>query len=86
MNKKFKAIYEGYKNYIFPTSTMEELATERTKLCSECPHCIENALLKITMPDKTQKEIQGAQCDICKCPLSAKVRQIFESCPINTWS
>jgi len=81
----FKAIYEGYKHYVFPTKAMEELATERAKICSECPNIKPNALLKAILPDKRITMIRGAKCKLCKCPLSAKVRQVLEGCPIKKW-
>jgi hypothetical protein len=83
--KNFKAIYEGYKNYVFPTKAMEELAKERATTCSTCEHIKPNALLKIALPDNRTAMIRGARCNLCKCPLSAKVRQVLEGCPINKW-
>lgn len=82
---KLQSIISGYKNYKFPVPSMETLAKERAKICSECVNCKEKAILKVTLPDKRTQEIEGAQCTICKCPLSAKVRSLFEKCPLNKW-
>lgn len=84
--KNFKEIVNGYTNYAFPTPTIKQLADERARICSSCPHIEPNALLKVIMPDNTEKEIQGSKCGICKCPLSAKVRSVFSSCPEGKWS
>lgn len=84
--KNFKSIVNGYANYAFPTPTIKELADERSKICSECTHLEPNAILKAILPDNTEKEIQGCKCNLCGCPLSAKVRSVFESCPDGKWS
>ena len=76
--KKFHAIASGYFNYAFPTPTMKELAEERARICSECPQCEPKAILKVILPDQTCKEIEGAKCMSCGCPLSAKVRQLLK--------
>lgn len=31
-------IYEGWKNLTFPDPKIEEIATKKAKICSECPH------------------------------------------------
>jgi hypothetical protein len=82
---KLRAIVQGYRNYKFPIPSLEILANERATICSECPHCIENAVLKVVLPDKRIRKIEGAKCDVCKCPLSAKVRSLSEKCPKDNW-
>lgn len=80
--KKFEAITQGFKNFVFPNEYMEKLATERAKICSTCEHADPNHKFKKWVPaDNRTKEIKGMGCSLCGCLLSAKVRQVLESCP-----
>ena len=81
----YKAIASGWKNYIFKSPTIEELAKTRAKICSECPHFSDKHPMKRIMPDKSIKKIEGVACSLCGCPLSAKLRQVLESCPDKRW-
>lgn len=85
--KKLRSIVNGYSNYLFPSKLIEELAHERAKICSTCEHCVEKKVFKV-LNDKENKTIEGAGCGLCGCPLSAKVRSVFESCADNPkrWS
>lgn len=92
---KFSAICQGFKNYVFPSETFEELAKVRAKICAECPHMEERMEFKVLDLVKalsqnseiipTKEIIHGAGCKLCKCFLPAKTRQLFESCPDNRW-
>lgn len=81
---KIKNIINGWGNYIFPSAYIENLAQERAKKCGSCKHAKE-MLLDTFMPDYTIKCIKGLACDICKCPLSTKLRSEEETCPQNKW-
>lgn len=82
----FKAIASGWKNYIFKSPTIEELAKTRAKICAECPHFSDKHPFKgKLMPDKTIEPIEGVACTLCGCPLSAKLRQVLEQCPEKKW-
>lgn len=81
----FKAIASGWKNYIFKSPTIEELAKTRAEICSKCPHFDPNKPFKKIMPDKSITKIEGAGCGICGCPLSSKLRQVLENCPDKRW-
>ena len=81
---KLKAIYTGWKNYTFPNEEIENLAKERAETCSACEHCVKGSYQKL-MPDYSLKEIQGMKCGECGCPLSTKLRQTTENCPIEKW-
>ena len=83
--KKFNAIYQGYKNYAFPSPEIEAMAEGRAIVCAGCEHCKPDAVLKALLPDKTMTLIKGAKCTACGCPLSAKVRQVLEDCPKGKW-
>jgi aspartate carbamoyltransferase regulatory subunit len=84
MDHRFKAIVSGFKNYVFPNKEIEELALKRATVCAICPFAVETKMKQL-LPDDTIKEIDGLKCSDCGCILSAKVRQIFESCPQNKW-
>lgn len=47
----------------------EELATERLKVCAECPQ-----MTKLTR-----------QCKLCGCFLDLKVKVLNAHCPIDKW-
>lgn len=79
--EKYQAIAQGWKNYIFKSDTVEELAKTRAKICSECPHIDTEYPFKNMLPDKSIKIIEGTACSLCGCPLSAKLRQVLQSCP-----
>lgn len=86
ININFKAIASGWKNYIFKSPTIEELANTRAKICSECPHFSDKHKFKgRLMPDNSIKPIEGVACTLCGCPLSTKLRQVLEQCPEKKW-
>lgn len=78
-----EAIIQGFKNFKFPSPEIEILATERAKVCGACDEIIERPLLKFVpgLSDEKNPDIKHAACGICNCILSAKVRQLLESCP-----
>jgi len=76
-----KAIIQGWGNYAFAETTSEHL--HRAEICAQCQHAVHGEML-----DRIKDEIvviQGYKCDICSCPLSAKIRQDSERCPQNKW-
>jgi len=77
-----KTILSGWKNYLDKSEVVEELARERAKICSLCPDAKQGKLL--TFVKDSLKEIEGAYCGVCSCPLSAKVRSI-DICPNAKW-
>lgn len=83
----FNAILSGWKNVVFKNKDIEELAIVRAKICSSCPHANKKYKFKKFLPEEGSgtKEIEGLACNECGCPLSAKVRQVLESCPDNRW-
>lgn len=80
---KINNILQGWANFIDKSEVTEELAFFRANKCSDCPNAKKGKLLAFIKDDL--KEVQGAYCSICKCPLSAKVRSINEKCPIDKW-
>ncbi len=77
-----KNILTGWKNYLRKSEVTEAVAKERAALCAVCPHAKHGKLL--TFVKDTLKEVEGAYCNQCGCPLSAKVRS-NDICPINKW-
>lgn len=77
-----KEIVSGWKNYLDKSEVTESLAQQRAIICAVCMHAKQGKLLAF-LKDKLT-EIEGTYCDICKCPLSAKVRS-NDICPKNKW-
>ena len=83
---KLKLILDGWKNFTFPNSQVEELAKVRADICSECPHANPEYPFKKMIPEEGRIEkIKGLGCDKCGCPLSSKLRAVMEKCPLNKW-
>lgn len=78
-----KNILNGWENFIEKSEVTESKAQERATHCSVCPN-LKKGLLSAFINDKLT-EIQGTYCNKCKCPTSAKIRSINETCPINKW-
>lgn len=81
VSKKLKAIFSGWYNYASGQSTRIEI--ERAQICAKCPHAVHGKLLTIVKDEL--KEIEGMKCDLCGCPLSAKIRQNEEPCDLGKW-
>lgn len=83
----FNAIISGWKNVIFKNKDIEELANVRAKICASCPEANKKYKFKQFLPGEkiATKEIEGLACNVCGCPLSAKIRQVLENCPQDKW-
>lgn len=77
-----KNILTGWQNYLAKSEVTEAVAKHRAVVCTACPHLRQGKLLAFVKDRLT--EIEGTYCDICKCPLSAKVRS-NDICPENKW-
>jgi len=75
-------ILNGWKNYLDKSQITESLARQRAIVCAACPHAKQGRLLAFIKDSLT--EVEGAYCNKCKCPLSAKVRST-DVCPLNKW-
>jgi hypothetical protein len=64
-------IYVGWKNYIWPNKTVEEMAKKRIAICADKTIC-----------DKLKK---NKRCAICGCYMPAKVRSPKSKCPRKFW-
>jgi len=80
---KLNNILNGWENFIIKSEVTEELAKQRAEHCLKCDELKKGGLLSMVKDDFV--EIQGYYCNICKCPLSAKLRSTNEQCPINKW-
>jgi len=85
LTDKAKKIFDGWKNYAFPSVNTEKLAQVRAQICSECPQAVYLLYTAFIVKDKETKEIEGYVCDLCNCPLSAKIRSVKENCPDGRW-
>lgn len=79
--EKFKRITEGWKNIVFLSPTVEKLATERSKICSDCIHAVEKKWLKKI--GSKSKRMLTIECSKCRCVVSAKTRSVKEECPLT---
>jgi len=80
---KIKNIYTGWKNYLTDDELASELAKERAEHCAVCPHAVFKKHLA-NVKDEVQI-IEGYVCDLCHCPLSAKLRVPDEKCDAGKW-
>lgn len=76
-------ILNGWKNFISKSEVSEALAKKRAEKCVTCKHAKQGKLLAFIKDDL--KEIESCYCDLCTCPLSAKVRSKYEPCPLKLW-
>lgn len=83
--KKLAAILDGYKNYIFPSENIEELAKARATICSQCTFSDLKYPFKRMLKDGRTKKIEGMGCHACGCLLSAKTRTLLSDCPYGYW-
>jgi ribosomal protein L37E len=81
-NLNVKNIITGWKNFISKSEVTEKLATKRAEVCAACPNAKQGKLLAFIKD--SLKEIEGAYCNSCGCPLSAKIRS-NDICPENKW-
>ena len=75
-----KDILDGWENFVNQKEVSERLARQRAEHCKKCTNLKKGGLLSFVNDDI--KEIQGFYCNLCKCPLSAKLRS-NSNCPIN---
>lgn len=79
---KISEIKEGWQNYLERSEYDDDIVNKRALICSECPHAKKGMLTAFIKDELT--EIQGHYCDLCKCPLSAKIRSKTK-CDDNKW-
>lgn len=76
--KKLEEIYVGWKNLVFPSAEVEELAKKRIEICVDC-----------IVPTGDGRETNGLapnnRCIKCKCYMPAKTRNPKSFCPLKKW-
>ena len=81
-------ILNGWQNFLSKSEVTEQLAKERAEQCDKCEHANYSSTLEAFINDDLV-QVKGFVCMMCdsyiKCPLSAKIRSINESCPIQKW-
>ena len=80
---KIKNIINGWQNFISKSEVSEDLVVQRAVHCVSCTELKKGVLLSMLKDDFV--EIQGYSCNICNCPLSAKLRSEKETCPKKLW-
>jgi hypothetical protein len=75
-------ILSGWRNLTDKTEVIESIAKKRATICANCPNAKQGKLLAFVKD--SLKEIEGAYCSLCSCPLSAKVRS-NDICPDKKW-
>jgi len=78
-----KEIISGWANYIFKSAKGEAVAIERAKICANCNHAKRMNVLEFLHDDV--KQIEALACDLCECPLSAKIRSLDSKCDLGKW-
>jgi hypothetical protein len=76
-------ILNGWQNFLSKSEVSESLAKQRAQICLNCPYNKEGKVLAFIKDDL--KEIESHYCDLCKCPLSAKLRSENEKCDLGLW-
>ena len=78
-----KHIIDGWYNLLFKSEKVEALAKERAAICFDCPH---KKYTKISVFLKSDfYDIDEYICELCNCPLSAKVRSLESKCEDSRW-
>jgi hypothetical protein len=75
LNKSYNII-EGYSNLISSTPEIEQMAEARYKVCLSCSN--KKPLIIVS-------QVQHYICEICVCPIDAKIRATNEVCPKGNW-
>ena len=80
---KLRSILSGWKNYVFASEAVEQMARLRAVECAKCPFAVKG-MHDVIIDDRIE-EIEGMLCNNCKCPLSGKLRSEEEKCPLGKW-
>lgn len=80
---KISKIYKGWGSYLDDKPLSDE-EKRRVSICDTCPNKKFSKTISVFVDDDI-KEIEGYLCNVCKCPLSAKIRSDNSRCPVNKW-
>ncbi len=92
---KYKDIYQGWKNDLFPNKDILEIAEKRASICAGCPLNVANTcsskkfgmvkedfIYKVRGNEVREKDSMQYGCG---CPLSKKTKSPDSQCPLNNW-
>ena len=79
---KLVNILEGWGKYI--TGKIPQYALGRAEICGKCEDA-EESKFEMFMKDDSLREIEGLVCNLCSCPIVAKIRAKEETCPKRKW-
>jgi hypothetical protein len=76
-------IISGWYRLIFKDEKIEAIAKSRADICFDCEHKKKKDILVFLNNDF--KNVQDYICDLCNCPLSAKIRSLDSKCDLKKW-
>ena len=76
-------IVSGWSNYLWDSKEAKELAVKRAVFCAKWEHGQKMKVLEFL--DDDVKEIVAMACELCKCPLSTKLRSPDSKCDLGKW-
>ena len=78
-----KNIIDGWYYVLVKNPEIELIAKQRAEHCKDCKHAVNKKILKFI--DNNLLEVEDKVCDLCNCPLIAKLRSINENCKLKKW-
>lgn len=76
---KLNSIITGWSRYIWKDQNAEQRAKAKAEICAKCDQS-KLSLYSSLLKDNSLKKVKGMICDVCKCPLSTKLRS-DDPCP-----
>ena len=83
MVQKINNILIGWKNVVFESKEIEQMARSRAIKCAKCEHAVTGWIA--VMIEDSIEDIEGLKCGKCDCPLSALLRSPDSKCKLNKW-
>jgi len=74
----FVNFFKGWGNWIVDNPEAAKMAYARAEHCKDCIYAVKGMISQWVGDDL--KQIEGFKCDVCSCPLSAKLRSPGELC------
>jgi hypothetical protein len=78
-------IAKGWFNYATADFHTQQLAQYRLNICDECPNKQQLSTIGKLLVTAINEEGSLFKCDLCSCPLSAKVCNPLSKCPRDKW-
>lgn len=94
--KNLREIYDGWRNDLFPTEEILEMAEPRARICASCPLNVNGicspdkegvAVKTFTYNARTGDELRekGKTYKGCACPIAKKSKSPNSKCPLGKW-